>query len=206
MVPVWPGYATRQLSLCWLASIQASFRHYQQISGYGLLFLPWVRCFPHQFMSCSSSSFLPWDLNPFYLTECSFSCRCGQLQRVIFPAVSFKCLLLVRAAVKSNAKAISKTFNHAGVLQMECRERYFMIAVGLSFAGDKPRFEAVGESLTGCNSILVHVKSLTSGLSPRQHRCTLHHRGVRGRVWIHHQSSPSSRPRGAQSLLLQLPY
>uniref|UniRef100_A0A3B4H8R1 Zona pellucida protein AX 4 n=1 Tax=Pundamilia nyererei TaxID=303518 RepID=A0A3B4H8R1_9CICH len=34
--------------------------------------------------------------------------------------------------------------------QMECRERYFMIAVGLSFAGDKPRFEAVS---TGVHAI-----------------------------------------------------
>lgn len=52
------------------------------------------------------------------------------------------------ASYKSSCvtKAISKIFNHAGVLQMECRERYFMIAVDLSFAGDKPRFEAVGES------------------------------------------------------------
>ncbi|XP_014264646.3 uncharacterized protein LOC106675141 [Maylandia zebra] len=39
----------------------------------------------------------------------------------------------------------------SGVLQMECRERYFMIAVGLSFAGDKPRFEAVDS--TGVHSI-----------------------------------------------------
>lgn len=29
---------------------------------------------------------------------------------------------------------------------MECRDRYFMIAVDLSFAGNEPRFEAVGES------------------------------------------------------------
>lgn len=33
-----------------------------------------------------------------------------------------------------------------GVLQMECRDRYFMIAVDLSFAGADPRFEAVGEA------------------------------------------------------------
>lgn len=32
------------------------------------------------------------------------------------------------------------------VLQMECRDRYFMIAVDLSFAGADPRFEAVGNA------------------------------------------------------------
>lgn len=34
---------------------------------------------------------------------------------------------------------------HTGVLQMECRDRYFMIAVDLSFAGAEPHFEAVGK-------------------------------------------------------------
>ncbi|XP_040887277.1 uncharacterized protein LOC121177128 isoform X2 [Toxotes jaculatrix] len=32
------------------------------------------------------------------------------------------------------------------VLQMECRDRYFMIAVDLSFTGEEPRFEAVDET------------------------------------------------------------
>lgn len=31
---------------------------------------------------------------------------------------------------------------------MECRDRYFMIAVDLSFTGDEPRFEAVGKFCT----------------------------------------------------------
>lgn len=34
--------------------------------------------------------------------------------------------------------------NPTGVLHMECRERYFMIAVDLSFTGEELRFEAVG--------------------------------------------------------------
>ncbi|KAG7243422.1 hypothetical protein INR49_011879, partial [Caranx melampygus] len=37
-----------------------------------------------------------------------------------------------------------------GVLRMECRDRYFMIAVDLSFTGNDPRFEAVGESMHSC--------------------------------------------------------
>lgn len=32
-----------------------------------------------------------------------------------------------------------------GVLQMECRDRYFMIAVNLSFTGEDPQFEVVGK-------------------------------------------------------------
>lgn len=31
---------------------------------------------------------------------------------------------------------------------MECYDRYFMIAVDLSFTGEEPRFEAVGEFCT----------------------------------------------------------
>lgn len=31
---------------------------------------------------------------------------------------------------------------------MECRDRYFMIAVDLSFAGEKSQFEAVGMACT----------------------------------------------------------
>ncbi|XP_030609883.1 uncharacterized protein LOC115797441 isoform X2 [Archocentrus centrarchus] len=38
-----------------------------------------------------------------------------------------------------------------GVLYTECRERYFMIAAGLSFAGNEPRFEAVDS--TGVHAI-----------------------------------------------------
>lgn len=32
-----------------------------------------------------------------------------------------------------------------GVLLMECRDRYFMIAVNLSFTGEDPQFEVVGK-------------------------------------------------------------
>lgn len=35
--------------------------------------------------------------------------------------------------------------NPTGVLHMECRERYFMVTVALSFTGEELRFEAVGE-------------------------------------------------------------
>lgn len=35
---------------------------------------------------------------------------------------------------------------YAGDVHMECHDRYFMIAVDLSFAGQEPYFEAVGES------------------------------------------------------------
>lgn len=34
---------------------------------------------------------------------------------------------------------------HTGVLQMECHDRYFMIAVNLSFTGEDPQFEVVGK-------------------------------------------------------------
>lgn len=38
---------------------------------------------------------------------------------------------------------------------MECRDRYFMIAVKLSFTGENPQFEAIGKQLlTSCNIIL----------------------------------------------------
>lgn len=30
---------------------------------------------------------------------------------------------------------------------MECRDRYFMIAANLSFTGEEPQFEVVGEPL-----------------------------------------------------------
>lgn len=33
---------------------------------------------------------------------------------------------------------------------MECRDRYFMIAVDLSFTGTDPHFEAVGELMHCC--------------------------------------------------------
>ncbi|KAI3376390.1 hypothetical protein L3Q82_016878, partial [Scortum barcoo] len=35
---------------------------------------------------------------------------------------------------------------HTGVLHVECHERYFMIAVDLSFTGEEPRFEAVDKT------------------------------------------------------------
>lgn len=34
---------------------------------------------------------------------------------------------------------------------MECRDRYFMIAVDLSIAGNEPHFEAVGKSCTAAS-------------------------------------------------------
>lgn len=35
---------------------------------------------------------------------------------------------------------------HAGVYRTECHDRYFMIAVDLSFTGEEVRFEAAGKS------------------------------------------------------------
>ena len=40
---------------------------------------------------------------------------------------------------------------------MECRDRYFMIAVDLSFTGDEPHFEAVGKSCTASICCYINV-------------------------------------------------
>lgn len=40
---------------------------------------------------------------------------------------------------------------------MECHDRYFMIAVDLSFTGGKPRFDAVGKS---CPPSIKHLVKL----------------------------------------------
>lgn len=37
---------------------------------------------------------------------------------------------------------------HAGVYRTECHDRYFMVAVDLSFTGEEVRFEAAGKSWT----------------------------------------------------------
>lgn len=47
--------------------------------------------------------------------------------------------------VKSMLSVSTLKYNPTGVLHMECHERYFMIAVDLSFTGEELRFEAVGK-------------------------------------------------------------
>lgn len=48
-------------------------------------------------------------------------------------------------SVKSMMSVLTLKCNPTGVLHMECHERYFMIAVDLSFTGEELRFEAVGK-------------------------------------------------------------
>lgn len=61
---------------------------------------------------------------------------------------------MVRDEPRPLCRNPERRFNHfcillAGVLDMECHDRSFVIAVDLSFAGDDARFEAVGMSDCG---------------------------------------------------------
>lgn len=65
---------------------------------------------------------------------------CSVVRSAVIPDgelnVSFPKIMLSVFILKSNP---------IGVLHMECRERYFMVTVDLSFTGEELRFEAVGE-------------------------------------------------------------
>lgn len=60
---------------------------------------------------------------------------------------------------------------------MECHERYFMIAVDLSFTGEELRFEAVGKCETNktLTSVLKALPNIPRLTSSRWKRCVSCH-------------------------------
>lgn len=64
---------------------------------------------------------------------------CSVVQSVVVPEGKFS------ICVKSMLSVLTLNWNPTGVLHMECHERYFMIAVDLSFTGEELRFEVVGK-------------------------------------------------------------
>lgn len=67
---------------------------------------------------------------------------CSEVQSDVIPNGKLS------ASVKSLLSVLTLKCNPTGVLQMECHERYFMVAVDLSFIGEELRFEAVGKHET----------------------------------------------------------
>lgn len=95
---------------------------------------------------------------------------------------------------------------------MECHDRYFMIAVDRSIAGDQAQFEAVGMSFTSSSLAAHHISCVISnvkradGFALRCDRRSPHHWGICSKVWLHRQSAPCAGSGGAASLILQLPH
>lgn len=165
------------------------------------------------FSGCSGFSY---DVM-FYLLVWLCLCPCGQLQSVIKSQMVSKwnCNVCIYTYNQCCIYWNLALFLHAGVLQMECRDRFLMIAVDLSFTGNEPRFEAVGERyqhLTASTNMhhagqRIQKSSNTHLLlhsSSRWVRCVPHYNSVCSRVWVLCSSSSCTWQSSASSLVLQL--